>query len=326
MYSSFPIHDDKFEESDLEGEFVSFLTSLKQQDINTFVNLVNLLCLPTACPCFSIEDAPNIETQHLTENRKRPDILIKSANILCALELKFWSDTKERQKADYRWFLDNSSEASPYGTKSLSFLTPLPIPPDQRIDKNPTWADILRFLEKITTTNSKIMSLVSQFRKFLEEVGLDDQDPDSILIEMVRQAVEDVYGKNFVSKGCGIGEDKWAPYTGFYIRDEFRKEFWCGITHNFPSLIRLNTDEGTKYKYIYSDKTRDLIKTNLPYFQKNYFITKFGPQMDIPNKWGHISFLFHMDHRFCSLGNKAKQAEIHKFIKIASENMKRFKC
>jgi len=325
MYSSFPIHDDNFEEFNLEQKFVCFLNSLRQKDIQAYVDLLNRICFSSGTGVFSSKDAPLIQSQYPTGNSKKIDVLVRSSDTLCALELKYWSQPGKTQASDYQEFLKGSSEA----TKTLIFLSPKQVGNDTNndpnIDANIAWAQIMGFLRVVKTSNKDSQGLVFGFGKLLEKVGLDNQEPDSILIEMVHQAVENIYGKNVITKGCGRGEDKWAPYTGSYIRNEFPKEFWCGITHNFPSFIRLNTEEGAKYKYIYADETRDLIKTDLPCFKKNYFITKFGPQMDIPKKWGHISFLFHMDQRFCSLSHNAKQGEINKFIKCASEAMDKFR-
>ena len=320
MYSSFPIRDDKFEESDLQRKFVCFLNSLRQKDIQAYVDLLNRICFPSKTGVFNSKDAPLIQSPYPIGNGKEIDVLVRSSDTLCALELKYWSQPGKTQASDYKGFLKGLSEA----TKTLIFLLPIKVGNDCNIDDYITWAQIMGFLRVVKTSNKDSQGLVSDFGKLLEKVGLDDRKPDSRIIEIIQEATKLVFDD--VNKNpLACGGYKYAGYTGFYIRDEFPKEFWCGITHNFPSLIRFNTEEGAKYKYSYADETRDLIKTNLPCFKKNYFITKFGPQMDIPKKWGHISFLFHMDQRFCSLSHNARKGEINKFIKCASEAMDEFR-
>jgi len=246
-YNNFPIFDDKFEESDLEREFVSFLNSLRQKDIQAYVDLVNCICFPSGTGVFSSKDAPLIQPQYQTENGKKIDVLVRSSNALSALELKYWSQPGKTQASDYEGFLKGSSEAA----KTLVFLSPKQVGNDPNIDASITWAQIKGFLRVVKTSNKDSQDLVSGFGKLLEKVGLDDREPDSRIIEIIQEAAKLVF--NDVKKHRPAdGEDKYAGYTGFYIRVQGSRDFWCGITHNFPKLVSFCTDsEGAVGKYTY---------------------------------------------------------------------------
>lgn len=320
MQSNFPIRDEPLKEDDVTKRFVMFMQSLEWQDNDTFIRLLNHLCHGTGVPAFSAKEKPVIKPFYQFQGGEL-DIAIVSPNIFCAVEVKFWSQPKELQKKKYTAFLNGSAETKSYLFKKLIFLTPNLLKEDHRIYANPRWVHVLRFLE----TNTRGNILISEFAEFLKEIGGDDQEPNSKIIDFIGLATKQVWANGVGRKIRAGGEHKYAPYTGFYISNERPKELWCGITHNFPSQIRFNTEKGAGFKYKYSDVTRARVKTSLPCFKENYFITKFGPQMDEPGTWGLISFLFHMDQTFRSHNATTQQDDIYEFLKCASGGIKYFR-
>lgn len=236
-----------------------------------------------------------------------PDLWIIFEDLLILAENKWDAKPDPEQIKRYHDYLGEYRKENPSINTSLVFMNPSPHTVEwiKEPNKDITWSEISKFLEKVNGTRlnngySEFRYYKRQFLQFLEDYDMIDK-PVSwqymegvpallVLVSMIKTVLDELVKEGLVSISAMSFGSQWAGY--YFQSPDGKNKFWFGQSFNGEyDYLWFNTEELTTWKV--PDE-------------------EFEP---IDNGKNFARYFFFAEHFFFSRDALGQREEIKKFLK-----------